>query len=300
MTRVAAANPYAWFPVERSAEELVHPTAENRMVGYPYTKYTVSIMDVDMAGALIVASHEAADRLGVPPERRVYLRGWAYGSDPVYVAEHADPWRSPAMAEVYATALAGAGLAVDDLGHFDLYSCFASSVHFALDALGLEPSDRRGVTVTGGLPFAGGAGSDYLTHAIATMVDTLRADPGSAGLVTGVGMHMTKHGAGVYSTEPGPVVPPDLTALQARLDGAHPPVAITDTASGRATVATYSVLHGRDGSAETGLAVVDLPDGTRAYARVDDAVLLAEMEATEWIGTAVDLTTDGKRNSVRA
>ena len=65
-------------------------------------------------------------------------------------------------------------------------------------------------------------------------------------------------------------------------------------------MATYSVLHGRDGSAETGLAVVDLPDGTRAYARVDDAVLLAEMEATEWIGTAVDLTTDGKRNSVRA
>ena len=300
MTRVAAANPYAWFPVERSAEELVHPTAENRMVGYPYTKYTVSIMDVDLAGALIVASHEAADRLGVPPERRVYLRGWAYGCDPVYVAEHADPWRSPAMAEVYATALAGAGLAVDDLGHFDLYSCFASSVHLALDALGLEPSDRRGVTVTGGLPFAGGAGSDYQTHAIATMVDTLRADPGSAGLVTGVGMHLTKHGAGVYSTEPGPVVPPDLTALQARLDGAHPPVAITDTASGRATVATYSVIHGRDGSAETGLAVVDLPDGTRAYARVDDAVLLAEMEATEWIGTAVDLTTDGKRNSVRA
>ncbi len=204
------------------------------------------------------------------------------------------------MAEVYATALAGAGLAVDDLGHFDLYSCFASSVHLALDALGLEPSDRRGVTVTGGLPFAGGAGSDYQTHAIATMVDTLRADPGSAGLVTGVGMHLTKHGAGVYSTEPGPVAPPDLTALQARLDAAHPPVAITDTASGPATVATYSVIHGRDGSAETGLAVVDLPDGTRAYARVDDAALLAEMEATEWVGAAVDLTTDGKRNTVRA
>ena len=204
------------------------------------------------------------------------------------------------MAEVYATALAGAGLAVDDLGHLDLYSCFASSVHLALDALGLEPSDPRGVTVTGGLPFAGGAGSDYQTHAIATMVDTLRADPGSAGLVTGVGMHLTKHGAGVYSTEPGPVAPPDLTALQARLDAAHPPVAITDTASGPATVATYSVVHGRDGSAETGLAVVDLPDGTRAYARVEDAALLAEMEATEWVGAAVDLTTDGKRNTVRA
>lgn len=301
MTRVAAANPYAWFPVERRADELVTPTAENRMVAYPYTKYTVSIMDVDLAGALIVASQEAADALGVPPERRVHLRGWAYGCDPTYVAEHPEPWRSPAMAAVYAEALRRAGLGVDDLGHFDLYSCFASSVHLALDALGLDPADPRGVTVTGGLPFAGGAGSDYQTHAIAAMVDTLRADPGSAGLVTGVGMHLTKHGAGVYSTEPGPVVPPDLAALQAALDAAHPPVPITDTAEGPATVATYSVVHGRDGAAQWGLAVVDRPDGTRSYARVEDAALLAEMEATEWVGAQVVLSTgEGGRNTVPA
>ncbi|HEY5886991.1 MAG TPA: hypothetical protein VIT24_04645, partial [Acidimicrobiales bacterium] len=109
-----------------------------------------------------------------------------------------------------------------------------------------------------------------------------------------------KHGAGVYCTEPGTVAPPDLTALQAGLDAAPPPVANTDTASGPATVATYSVIHGRDGAAESGLAVVDLPDGTRGYARVDDAALLAEMEATEWVGAPVELTTDGTRNTLRA
>ena len=31
-TRVAAANPYAWFPVERSANELADPTSDNRMI----------------------------------------------------------------------------------------------------------------------------------------------------------------------------------------------------------------------------------------------------------------------------
>lgn len=299
MTRVAAANPHAWFPVERTAEDLVLPTTENRMVAYPYTKYTVSIMDVDMAGALVVASHEVADRLGVPADQRVYLRGWAYGCDPVYVAEHAEPWRSPAMAEVFSTALAAAGLDVDDLGHLDLYSCFASSIHLALDALGLVADDPRGVTVTGGLPFAGGAGSNYQTHAIAAMVDALRADPGSAGLVTGVGMHLTKHGAGVYSTEPGPVTPPDLAALQAGLDANHPAVPITDTAEGPATVVTYSVVHGRDGAAQSGLAVCGLPDGSRAYARVEDPTLLAEMEATEWVGTRVELVTgESGRNTL--
>src|SRR5262249_46371710 len=49
MTRIAAANPDAWFRIERSAAELVAEAPDNRMVGYPYTKYVVSIMDVDMA-----------------------------------------------------------------------------------------------------------------------------------------------------------------------------------------------------------------------------------------------------------
>ena len=54
---------------------------------------------------------------------------------------------------------------------------------------------------------------------------------------------------------------------------------IADTASGPAKVPDLPVVHGRDGAAEWGLAVCDLPDGTRAYAKVDDPDLLAEMEA---------------------
>ena len=42
----------------------------------------------------------------------------------------------------------------------------------------------------------------------------------------------------------------------------------------------------------------DLPDGSRTYARVDDARLLAEMETIEWVGADVDLATDGGRNTV--
>ena len=115
------------------------PTADNRMVGYPYTKYMVAVMDVDMAAALIVATHDRADALGVPADRRVYLRGWCDATDPVYVAEHADLGRSPAMAAASAEALRGAGAGVDDVAHLDLYSCFPSSLHFAPDALGIAP-----------------------------------------------------------------------------------------------------------------------------------------------------------------
>ena len=295
MTDIAAANPHSWYPIVRTVDDIVTARPENRMIAYPYTKYMVSVMDVDMAAALVIASAEKADALGVPEDRRVYLRGWCYALDPTYVAEHPQMDRSPAMASAGNEALRRAGVGIDDVAHLDLYSCFTSSVNLSCDALGIDPrTDTRPLTVTGGLPFAGGAGSCYMLHSIATMADRLRADPGSYGLVSGVGMHLTKHVFGVYSTTPGPVTPP---APQHE----PPSVPITDTYTGPATVATYSVIHSRDGGPEWGLAVCDLPDGSRCYARVEGDDLLAEMESTEWVGTAVEVVAgDGNRNHIKA
>ncbi|MEY2452536.1 MAG: acetyl-CoA C-acetyltransferase [Acidimicrobiaceae bacterium] len=295
MTTIAAANPYAWFPVERSAEEIVTATPDNRMVAYPYTKYAISVMDVDLAGAIVIASHEAADRMGVPVDRRVYLRGWCYATDPVYVAEHEPTWASPAMTAAATEALRVAGAGIDDVAHLDLYSCFPSSVSFALDALGLTRDDPRGVTVTGGLPFFGGAGSDYLTHSIVTMADVLRNDPGALGVCSGVGMHMTKHVYGVYSTTPpeSAAPRPDEQAVQKTLDERAIKL-IRDTHSGPATIVTYTVLHGRDGVAEWGLLVCDVDATARCYARVTDADLLAELESSECVGRSVELVTNEK------
>ena len=180
MTAVAAASPHAWFPVARSAEEIVTATSDNRMVAYPYTKLMTAIMDVDMSAALVLASAERADALGVPEERRVYLRGWGYAEDPAHVAGHPELWRSPAMAAAARSALDGAGIGADDVAHLDLYSCFASSVCFALDALGIPEDDPRAgaVTQTGALPYHGGPGSNYMTHSLAAMVETLARRPG--------------------------------------------------------------------------------------------------------------------------
>ncbi len=302
MTAVAAANPDAWFPVARSVDEIVGPAPDNRMVGYPYSKLMTSIMDVDMAAAVLVASDETADALGVPVERRVYLRGWGYAEDPVHLASRTDLWRSGAMAAASSAALRGAGVTAEEVDHFDLYSCFTSSVGFALDALGLDagPSRRDGpepaarpVTVTGGLPYHGGPGSNYVTHSLATMVERLRGAPGSVGLVSGVGMHMNKHTFAVYSTEPGPLVPPDdeVVADAARMDERP----VLDSHEGRAEVATYSVVHGRDGEPEWAALVAEVPsaggDGgpARCYARLSDRDALVESERVELIGRTVTL-----------
>jgi len=288
MTRVAAANPDAWFRIARNADDVIEPRPDNRMVGYPYTKYMVSIMDVDMAAGVVLASHERADALGVPADRRVYLRGWCYATDPTYVGEHREMWRSPAMAAAGAETLRSAGVGIDEVAHLDLYSCFASSLNFAKDALGLGDDDPRPLTVTGGLPYHGGAGSNYMTHSIATMADVLRDDPGSYGLVSGVGMHMTKHVFGLYSTEPGPVTPPQQADVQAGLD-LDAAVPLIDRHDGEATVAAYSVVHGRDGDPEWAVLVCDVPGG-RTYARLRDDHAMFEAEAVELVGATVRLT----------
>jgi acetyl-CoA C-acetyltransferase len=281
MTRIAAHNHNAWFPTERTADEIITPSPDNRMVGYPYTKYAVSVMDVDMAAALIVATHERADALGIPNDQRVYLRGYAYATDPVLVAEHKDMWRSPAMGAASGEALRNAGVGVDDIKYFDLYSCFASSLHFACDALGLSPFDTRGLTVTGGLPYHGGPASGYLTHSIAAMVERLRTDPGELGLVSGVGMHMTKHVFGCYSTAARPLSPPESMPQPE-------PASVVATHEGEAVVAAYSVVHGRSGEPEWAALVCELPDGSRVYGRMD-AEAGARAEREELVGTTVSL-----------
>lgn len=295
LTRVAAGNPHAWFPVERTPDELMTPTRDNRLVGWPYTKRTVAVMDVDMAAAVVVASSAAADRLGVPQDQRVYLRGWAYGTDCWTVAERADLSSSTAIRAVSAAALHAAGLELDEVSAFDLYSCFASSLAFGTDALGLAPDDPRDLSVTGGLPFAGGPASNYLLHAVTSMVQRLREQPGT-GLLSGVGMHMTKHVYAAYSTEPRLPDPSGAVELASQLE-AVPRHSVVDAWEGPATVATYTVEHGRDGAPIGGLLVVDVAEHARAYARVDDLALLEDAERRELVGQRVTLTTDGRRNT---
>ena len=132
-----------------------------------------------------------------------------------------------------------------------------------------------------------------MTHSIAAMVERLRRDDGAFGMVTGIGMHMTKHVFGVYSATPpgaGAVEPGDAPAVQAALDQARFRD-IEDTATGAATLATYSVMHGRDGHPAWGLAICDLPAGGRCYAKVLDPELLADLEVEEWVGRSIHLVS---------
>ena len=181
-TKVAAENPEAWFPVERSAEELITVSERNRMVGFPYPKLLNAIMEVDQSAGVILASVAKARELGVPEDRWVYLHGCADAADLWYPLDRQDFHSSPAMRLTGQRALGMAGARLSDIRFIDLYSCFPVAVEIGAEELGLALDDPRGLTVTGGLPYAGGPGNNYAMHSIAVMAAKLRAAPGALGV----------------------------------------------------------------------------------------------------------------------
>src|SRR4030042_6447634 len=137
LSRVAADNPYAWFRDGKSAQEIVTAGESNRMVGYPYTKYMNAIIEVDQAAAYLMTSAATARELGVPQERWDYLWSGADASAVWWFTERGAFHSSPALRWAGQRALAGAGLSIDQIDLFDLYSCFPSALQVARDMLGL-------------------------------------------------------------------------------------------------------------------------------------------------------------------
>jgi acetyl-CoA C-acetyltransferase len=300
----AGTRPAAWSPKAWSAEEIRTPGPGNRMVTFPYPKLMCANIFVDQAAAVLLCSPEAARSAGVPADRLVYLHAGADGADHQFVTERWSLAGSAGIRAVAGDALAGAGIGVDDIARFDLYSCFPSAVQMAMKELGLAGvpgGDDRPLTVTGGLSFFGGPGNNYVTHSVAAMADACRADPGSLGLLTGVGYYLTKHSAGVYSTRPPAqgfrrVDPADTKALVEATPARVP----TGAYAGPATVEATAVQYGREGDPALAVLAALTPDGRRALATSTDPSVMASMTTEEWAGRLVELTSNGSLNRLAA
>jgi len=297
---VAANNPYAWFQVEHSPEEIVSVRADNRMVGFPYPKLMNAIIETDQAAALIMTGSRTARELGIPEDHWVYLRGCGDATDKWFVSERLNYHSSPAIRAATQRALGMAGIPLDDVARFDLYSCFPSAVQMGLDALGLRPDDPRPLTVTGGLPYAGGPGNNYVMHSIATMIQHLRESAGEYGLVTGLGWFATKHSAGVYSSRPpqGDWRRTDPAVDQREIDAAKSPPFI-ERAEGDAMVETYTVIFNREGEPEQGIVIgrLDNGSGPRFFANTPpDRELMLSITREEFVGRHGCVRVENERN----
>jgi len=312
-SRIAAGNPHAWLPVERTSEEITEPSPANRMVSYPYTKLLSANDQVDQAAALILCSAATARAAGVPTDRWVFPLAGSDTTEHWYLSHRADFRSAPALRLAGRAALSLAGCTVDDVAHVDLHACFPAAAELGASELGVDLWDAaRPATVTGGLTFAGCPGNGYGVHAVATMVDKLRHDAGSLGLVSGVGWYLSEHGVGLYGTAPGHASSPAGPGHPA--DGPHmriesaagfawadpqqavsalPQCSPDADARGEVTVETYSVACDRGGSPTRAVVACRTLGDRRTWATVTDEDQLRLLVDEEGCGRLGTLSGDG-------
>jgi acetyl-CoA C-acetyltransferase len=284
-TEVAAKHLMAWFAEVRTASELAEVTPDNRLVAEPYPKCMCAFLHVDQGAAVMVTSLAAARAAGVA-EDAVFCLSGAEATDVWFPVARPDLGSSPALRAAASAAMAAADLGVDDIAAFDVYSCFPCAVEMAVEALQIAPDDARGLTVTGGLPYFGGPGNNYSLHAVATMVDHLRAQ-GGTGLVSALGWYATKHAVGIYGS-----APPargwrrgQTEEAQRVIDSSALPVATE--ADGPAVVAASTVVVGPGGAVSAAPVIARLPDGRQIAAAAAPEEEFAALAGRNLVGDRI-------------
>src|SRR5262249_8992394 len=253
---------------------------------------------IDQAAALLITSVEKARAWGIPQERWVFLHGCADGVDTWVVSERDRLDASPAIRGCARLALDMAGRAPADVAAVGLHSCFPSAVEVAMQEIGLDDDDPRPISVTGGLPFFGGPGNNYVTHSIAEMMNVVRDKPGSFGMVTANGNYLTKHSAGLYSTVPvqGPWRREDPNKLQGELD-ARPKQRVETSPEGVGAIETYCVAYGKEAPERAWIFGRLDQTGDRFVATAtEDSALLADMLTTDQLGRKIRVSEKDGRN----
>ncbi|MGH7865782.1 MAG: acetyl-CoA acetyltransferase, partial [Candidatus Binataceae bacterium] len=183
-------------------------------------------------------------------------------------------------------ALDAGSFAIEGIDLIELYSCFPSAVETYAAALGLPlSSPTRPLTITGGMPFAGGPFNNYVLQATCRAAELLREGAGRTALVSSVSGMLTKQGFGLWSVDPAPrgFVNADLTESVARKVKA---LEVLDEFTGEGVVAGYTVIHGRN-QAPRGIALIDVSPTERALTTTEDPTVLASMQEVEWVGRQV-------------
>jgi len=280
---VAAANPYAWKRQRLTPEDIRNPSAKNPMLAYPYTKLHNTSWNVDQASALLLCSAAKAAALGIPRERWVFPLASAGSNRMLSLAQRPDLARLPGARLAGEALLQHTGVALEAIDLVELYSCFPAAVELYAEEFGLALT--RPLTVTGGMPFAGGPLNNFVLQSTCRMAQLLREPSSVNGLVSAVTGLMTKQAFALWSSE-APATPFEVLDVSAETAAECPPREVVADYVGRGRVVGYTVLYA-SGERQRAVALLDLPGGQRTLAVCDDPESMALMEQREHVGVTV-------------
>lgn len=298
MSRVAARTPAAWLQKSLSTDEILTTSPSNRPIAFPYSKLMVANSSVNQGAAFIVTSLAAARRRGIAEDRLAYVGYGAAADEPGGITARDRYDRSTSMIVSLRRALEANGLTSADLDCAELYSCFPCIPKMARRVIDWPLA--RPITVFGGLTFGGGPIGNYMSHAVASMLQALRSGARRGLLFANGGFANQNHTIVLTRDPAGAASTPRAFDFQAEADALREPVPVMiEDYAGAANIETYTVFYNRDGGVRAGVVFARTPTGGRVLAQVpaDDAATLAFLTdgAAEPIGAAGDIRRDETR-----
>ncbi|MFW9969363.1 MAG: hypothetical protein ACFFDF_04120 [Candidatus Odinarchaeota archaeon] len=299
-SKIASENPYAWERNHYKAEEIFTPKTDNRIICHPYTKHMVANLYVDQAASLIITSEEVANNFGIDTKFWVYPMGGVDLKNIFYLSQRPKLYDSPAIREASRLVLDQAGLKLEDIDAFDLYSCFPCMVEIAKREIGIEEGDPRNLTLTGGLSFFGGPFSSYSMHSIVSAVNLIQKNPSMKIMVLANGGYNTAQSIGIYGNKPPAKAwdENDYEEIQNSMINKSLPTPIVK-AYGNLTIEGYTIIHDRKGLPDYGVVIGRLESGERTFASIiTDSETFLRLEKLEIVGKTYKVVYDDdlKRN----
>lgn len=292
----AAQNPHAASPKALTFDKIAKISDKNRMISHPYLRQMVSRDQVNQGAAIIISSVGKAREIGIAEDKWVYIHASADAKE-ASIMQRSDLAGCASAVQVVQNALNLASIGRDDaplnmrdIGYLDLYSCFSFPVFTIMDAFDLSHDDKRGLTLTGGLPFFGGAGNNYSSHAIVEAVTRARRDPQAYALVGANGGAMSKYACGIYSARP---VSWDGVNRWQPMKDTPPSFDICAQYDGLAMVESFTIAPNKKGA--VGTIIAQTPDNQRVAAMVtqDEADILQRLYDDQAIGENVTIAHQG-------
>jgi acetyl-CoA C-acetyltransferase len=295
-SEIASKNPHAWSQKSYNTKDIITPSPENRKICHPFTKRMVANIFVDQSAALVITSEDVAEELGIDEDLWVYPLGGVDLNNIFSISQRPRLHDSPAIREASKLALEQAGLTLDDIDAFDLYSCFPCMVEIARKEIGIPEDDKRDLTLTGGLSFFGGPFSSYSLHSIVTAVDLIQSRPSMKIMVLANGGYNTSQSIGIYgkSRPTKSRYETNYANIQAKINAEALSYPINE-AHGKMTIEAYTFIFDRQGKIERGIAIGHMEDGRRTLAHIDSkSIFIKDVEQQDLIGKTYKIEYDAK------
>lgn len=269
LSQIASTAPYSWKQKSDSAAQIATLTSQNRMIAFPYTKMMCSNLFVNQSASLIMTSWAHAESLGVPKEKIIFIRGTGNANEKGwFFSERPALWENRSVAVAGKLALHQVSAGIDDIEFFNLYSCFPCAPRITAKMLGISDNDNRPLSIIGGMAYFGGAANNYTMHSICSMIDLLRENPSSLGLVHSLGWYMSKNSIGIYSATPGSDQIPNDDQVNKHQ---YTPLSLIEKANGPATVETYTIFFNSAGEPYEAPVIGRDSNGRRFLAKIKNS-----------------------------